>query len=277
MSNYKDYWQYRITPETPQKAALADLLGSLPFEGIEETETELLAYAPIEEDGEELVRRLIELQSVVPFQFEREWFPGQNWNEVWESNFQPVAVGDFCYIRALFHTPRPDVRHEIIIQPQMAFGTGHHETTYMMMQTMSALEFSGKNVLDFGCGTGILGILAAKLGAASIIGVDIEKPAFENTQENLELNRTERFEVRLGDLDAVPETGFDILLANINRNVILATLPALYQKLKTGGTLLVSGILTKEKDLVSGAAADAGFRLASAMERGDWSCFRFEK
>ena len=123
MSNYKDYWQYRITPETPQKAALADLLGSLPFEGIEETETELLAYAPIEEDGEELVRRLIELQSVVPFQFEREWFPGQNWNEVWESNFQPVAVGDFCYIRALFHTPRPDVRHEIIIQPQMAFGT----------------------------------------------------------------------------------------------------------------------------------------------------------
>ncbi len=277
MPEFQDYWQYRISANAEQKEILLGLLGELPFEGFEETEEDLIAYAPIDENGEDLIRSLMELQETFSFQFERQWFPGRNWNAIWESSFHPVSVGDFCQVRALFHPPASGVVHEIVIQPQMAFGTGHHETTYMMMETMAGLDFNGAKVLDFGCGTGILGILACKMGAGSAVGVDIEKPAFENALENIQINRVSGFEVVLGDLDAVPGSGFDIVLANINRNVILATLPSLYQKTKHGGTLLVSGILTREKDMVTEAATTAGFSLSSAQERGDWSCFRFDK
>lgn len=277
MPEFQDYWQYRFTATPEWKEILPGLLNDLPFEGFEETEEDLIAYALIGENGEDLIRRLMELQQSYPFQFERLWFPGQNWNEVWESNFHPVQVGDFCRVRALFHPPDSGVLHEIVIQPQMAFGTGHHETTFMMMETMAGLDFKGARVFDFGCGTGILGILAAKMGASSVIGVDIEKPAYENAQENIRLNQVSGFEVVLGDLDAVPESGFDIILANINRNVILATLPALYQKTRTDGILLVSGILIREKDRVTEAAAHAGFSLSVYKELGDWSCYWFDK
>jgi ribosomal protein L11 methyltransferase len=147
----------------------------------------------------------------------------------------------------------------------------------MMIQRMAELDFKGKKVFDYGCGTGVLAILASRLGAKQIDAVDIEEPAYENTIENAKINQVENIAIFHGTLSAIQQTNFDIILANINRNVILESLPALYEKLNVSGIVLVSGILLEDQQLVINKALDSGFRLEYKQEKGEWTCFDFRK
>ncbi|MEZ4939845.1 MAG: 50S ribosomal protein L11 methyltransferase [Saprospiraceae bacterium] len=219
---------------------------------------------------------LQQLQQQFPFRWTKEFLPAQNWNEIWESNFQPVIVEDFCAVRADFHAPVPGVEHELVINPKMAFGTGHHETTWMCLRALRSLPCRGAYLLDFGCGTGVLAILAARLGAAEVEAVDIEAESYRNTLENSANNGVaQQITARHGTLDAVRGTAFDGILANINRHIILEALPRLKDLLKPGGWLLVSGILEQDGDLVTQSAAGAGFTLQNREQRGNWLCLRF--
>ena len=201
--------------------------------------------------------------------------PYQNWNAVWEANFQPIVVDDFCAIRASFHAPLPDVRFDLVIDPKMAFGTGHHETTYMMIELMQTLDFAHKKVFDFGCGTGILAILAAKLGAAHIDAIDNEQPAYESTLENALINETPAVHALFGTLDAVKTGDYAVILANINRNVLIASMPRLREQLAVGGTILFSGVLAREEHLVRATADAQGFSYLTTRYKGDWIAMQF--
>ena len=226
-----DYYKYQINCTSALSEILMAFLGELPFDTFQETPKGIDAFIAVANHKDAIEEEVVELTTRFDFHFEKELIKGQNWNKVWESNFQPIIVGDFCGIRADFHELKTAVQHEIIINPKMAFGTGHHATTFMVIEHMEALDFKDKNVLDFGCGTGILAILAARLKARSIEAVDIELASYENTLENAKINGISGIKCVHGILKDIKGSDFDIILANINRNVILEALPTLYQML----------------------------------------------
>ncbi len=207
---------------------------------------------------------------------------GKNWNAVWESNFEPVRAGDQCLIRAPFHDSDPDVAHEIIIEPKMSFGTGHHETTVLMIQFMLDMELDGKYVLDMGCGTGVLAILAARLGASRVKAIDNYLYAYENTLENAKRNQVEGIEVLHGDAALLreqqdKEQPCDVILANITRNVLLEDMPAYHQVLQPGGELIMSGFMAFDKDVIFAAAKKYGLLFCGEKHQGDWVAVKFRK
>ena len=183
-----NYYKVEINIHDGFRDVLIALMGDLPFDTFMETNNGFEAYIPEKSWTPSISETLNDWRAQFDFEWKREWVEAQNWNEVWESNFEPIKVEDFVGVRADFHAPTEGVVFDLLINPKMAFGTGHHETTYMMMQTMRDLHFEGQNVLDYGCGTGILAILAAKLGATDIEAVDIEDWSFENTLENATIN-----------------------------------------------------------------------------------------
>ena len=272
-----DYWKYilRVNPETSD--ILVAYLAEAPFDTFEETEGGLNAYLPAAAGQTEAELQLNELQKQFDFVWDKTFIPGQNWNEIWESNFHPVIVGDFCAIRADFHEPIPDMKLELVINPKMAFGTGHHETTWQCIAAMEQLPIAGNKILDFGCGTGVLAILASRLGASGVEAVDIEEESYLNTMENSTVNGVDNVIARCGTLEAVQGRDFDGILANINRNVILDTLPELSNLLVPGGWLLVSGILLQDESIVTDAAAGVGLERKQKTERGNWLCMEFRK
>ncbi len=265
------------TRDEELRGILIAVLSDLGFESFQEEDDALHVYHPSEHFTEEQELGMSELLRRHDLTMERSTIEDQNWNELWESNFEPILIGDFCGIRADFHPPLTEVRHEIVINPQMAFGTGHHATTYMMIELMSGLAFKDRKVLDYGCGTGILAILAHFLGGSPIDAVDIEAAAYENTLENARRNQSEDIRVLHGTLESVVDAGYAVVLANINRNVILDTLPALRKKVQSEGHLLVSGILHSDQELVERAAADAGFALQQKREREGWVAMQFSR
>lgn len=272
------YWAYRFNIiGQEQQEALVQSLDHLPFNGFEETLDEVVAYvdASLVDDG--FQANIDALAADHATTFKREFIPGQNWNAQWEAAFQPVRVNDFVGVRAEFHPPFEEVRFDLLIHPRMAFGTGHHATTYLMMERMELLAFAGRSVFDFGCGTGILAILAEKLGATAIDAVDIEEAATENTLVNMQANSVEGINIYTGTLDVMPPTTYEIILANINRNVILASLAALYQRIEIGGDLLVSGILLQDQEKVETAAADSGWQLIDTQAKDGWLMFHFKR
>lgn len=200
----------------------------------------------------------------------------KNWNEIWESNFKPVEIDNFCRIRAPFHSQSEKYKFEIIINPEMAFGTGHHATTSMMIKSMRNLDFKGKTVFDFGCGTGILSILACYLGAKDVIGNDIELEAVTSAIKNAKLNKVENVRVIQEGLEGMPSIYPDIVLANINRNVLLDSADILHDLLKEKGKLLLSGILKEDKDMIL-QAYSSKFDFEGSMEDEGWLCFLFQK
>lgn len=272
-----DYHKYTLTAPTETAEVLVAFLSDSPFDTFEETPDGVNAYAPSTASEQDIEAQLIDLQSQFEFSWTKETILGQNWNELWESNFQPVIVDDYCAVRADFHQPIGGKRWELVINPKMAFGTGHHETTWQCIAAMEHLPLSGKNILDFGCGTGILAILASKEGAASVEAVDIEEQSYLNTIENAAANQVFNISARLGTLDAVQGRDFDGILANINRHVILESFPRLAELLKPNGWLLISGILLADEEVVTEAALHAGFSKKSMKSRGNWLCGVFER
>ena len=203
------------------------------------------------------------------FSFSETTIEETNWNQLWESSFEPVVVDDFVAVRADFHKTMKDVKHEIIITPKMSFGTGHHATTYMMLQQMRKVDFKDKVVFDFGTGTGVLAILAEKSGAKKIIAIDNDEWSIENANENIKRNNCIAIELRLNNTADI-ESRFNIILANINKNVILENLETLERQLLPGGVLLISGLLTTDEQEILSESNKKGLKFDTKTERHNW-------
>ena len=271
------YTQYTLNNDPSINEILVALLAGAGFDSFQETDAGLLAFGEAKRKAY-WTDTLDEYADRFGFTYHAEALPDKNWNHAWESQFQPLAIGDRLYLRADFHEPDPTYPLELVITPKMAFGTGHHATTHMMCELMFDLRWEGKRVLDYGSGTGVLAILAAKLGAGEVDAVDIEQPAVENTLENAQHNGTRLARVVLGQLQDVPEgRPYDVILANINRNVLLATCEALYGRLARGGTVLFSGILAKDETLLRKSLTAAGFEHRVTRRREDWRALVFGK
>ncbi|MDO6434707.1 50S ribosomal protein L11 methyltransferase [Flavitalea sp. BT771] len=243
------------------------------YDGFLQESSHLQAYIP---DTQFDARVLEEILSRWQLSYTRQALPEKNWNEEWEKNFQPVIVGKFCAIRASFHAPIPDVRYELVITPKMSFGTGHHATTHMMIQAMENLDLNGCTVLDFGTGTGVLAILAEKLGAGRVIAIDHDPWSIENARENMVENHVSRVSVE--KLDTLPgEPGFDVILANINKHVILKELAAMKQQLKKGGVILLSGLLVDDFQDIESESLKNDLSISERLMEGSWICLKLRK
>ncbi len=248
------------------------LLMDAGFDGIEEQGDALVAYLSGDSLPDSLKQELERLSKDHRFSYDLESLPDTDWNAIWESSFHPVEVNGWCRVRATFHQPDPKFEIELVINPKMSFGTGHHATTYLMMARMKDLMFPGKSVLDMGCGSGILAILADRLGATHVDAIDNEEWAFANTEENLQLNNCQRVHAYLGSWEAIPPTAYDIILANINRNTLLEGMTELVKHLKENGHLLLSGILAKDRPVLEQAIHGTGMRVTEVTERESWLC-----
>ena len=269
MSNYIEIDFENISSEKSE--ILIAELSNIGFEGFEEDSNALKAFIP-----EDLFdpSALKEIAAQCNVEFFRRTIAETNWNQVWESNFQPVLVDDFVMVRADFHPPAKGVAHEIVITPKMSFGTGHHATTFMMMQQMQSFDFKEKDVFDFGTGTGVLAILAEKLGAKKVIAIDNDEWSISNALENVARNNCTRVDVR-NNGTALLNLSFDIILANINKNVILDNFPALVSQLKEGGVILLSGLLKEDEDDIVQAAKSHLLVFAGSYLKDNWLCLKF--
>ncbi len=269
-----NYYKISITSSAEMRDIIIAILSQSNYNGFEENDFGFKTFIEEHQYEEAVIKSLADQ---FDFSYKVKLIPNQNWNAVWESNFQPIQINDFCGIRADFHPNFPNVTHEITINPKMAFGTGHHETTLSMMEIMQDLNFQDKKVFDYGCGTGILAILAAKMGANSILAIDYDPLSYENTIENCKKNNIEQIEPRLGELSVVNDDEFDIILANINRNVILNSLPSLFLKIKETGQVLISGFLKSDIALMTSTVEKIGFVIKKVVDKGEWVCMQLGK
>ncbi|TAE16740.1 MAG: 50S ribosomal protein L11 methyltransferase [Bacteroidetes bacterium] len=245
------------------------LLADIEYDGFEQQSAAVVAYIPTELFNEQV---LTDMLAPLQLPIAVADLEQKNWNEVWESNFQPITVGNFVAVRAHFHEAIPNVEHELVITPKMSFGTGHHATTYLMMQQMQNIDCKQKAVFDFGTGTGILAILAEKLGAKSVLATDNEDWTVENAQENAANNHCQVITPQL--LDVVPQQKFDIILANINRHVLLAFMPALAAALNPGGTILFSGILVEDEAIMRESITQQPLQIQDIQSKNGWLCIQ---
>ncbi len=263
-------------PDEEKVDILIAILDSLSFEGIAEKSNMVIGY--ISEDKYD--RSILEVSlaglkgTLVADIVSEQTVEEKNWNEEWEKNFDPVIVDHRCAIRAPFHEQFRNMEYVITISPKMAFGTGHHETTSLMVSALLNMDVKGKTVLDMGCGTGVLGITAAVIGAKEVVGVDIDKWAFENALENAALNNV-NMEVLLGSVEQIPDKKFDLILANINRNILIEQAPFYKKSLKYTGRLFLSGILIDDIELVEETFVDIGLTSINHSALGKWQMLEF--
>jgi len=269
------YWAIRIFSDQPTVEYCLPEWYDLGVESFMEETEALLAYVPEGRWDEKLEVSIAQILKGRGLSWEKEWIAPRNWNAVWESGFDPVRIPDWCLVRAEFHPSEPGYPHEIIIRPQMAFGTGHHETTYMMLEWLRDVSPAGKRVLDYGCGTGILAILAAMLGARDVVGVDIEAPAIENAKLHTELNAVGGIHWIEGELKDCPDGPYDLILANINKNVLVSTVGSIHKRSAPGGHLLLSGILMEDREIITERYRSAGFDLLEIRQKGNWLSIHF--
>lgn len=277
--NYYELLFTTITTEDYQQDLLINALGEIGFDTFEEVDLGFKAYIPASDFNEELLgETLIPYQGMFSFSYEVILIPQKNWNEVWESNFEPITIGDKVFVRATFHQPRPEFLYEIVIDPKMAFGTGHHQTTSMMLQLMLENEFNDKHVLDMGCGTGILAILAAKLGAAEILAIDYDPVCYESAIENAQLNGISNIKAVCGSKEAIPDGPYDTILANINRNILLDQMQRYGEVLKPGGEIYFSGFYeTPDLDIIINEALKYGLIYIIHKKDKEWVAAKFIK
>lgn len=263
-------FDFKVKPLQPASDILMAELGDLGFESFVENEEGLLAYILKSEWQEQTLDDLFVLQH---HDFDISWtskeIEQQNWNAEWEKNFHPIRVGDGCMVRAPFHA-KEEVTYDIVIEPKMSFGTGHHETTYMMLQHILNTDFEGKSVLDMGCGTGVLAILAKMKGARSADAIDIDEWCYLNSLENVERNNCADIQVFQGDSSLLKDKKYDIILANINRNILLEDIPIYANSLNKGGALFLSGFYLEDLDAISSKCAAHGLEFEKNLEKNRW-------
>ncbi|WP_210489487.1 50S ribosomal protein L11 methyltransferase [Rufibacter aurantiacus] len=268
-----------ITASPEYSEILIAELGELGFDTFQDTEEGFQAYIEDDRFSEEDLQEVLERYSFAgEFPYETRNIAKQNWNEEWEKNFEPLLIAGKVSVRADFH-PKPEgIEYDIVITPKMSFGTGHHETTTLMIENQLTLDHVGKRVLDMGCGTGILAIMAEQLGAREVLGVDIEDWTVENARENAERNNCQTLEVRLGDASVLQgEAPFDLILANINRNVLLEDMPVYSQLLQEGNPLVLSGFYTEDLPILQERATELGLIFESSRNKNNWVSAIFRK
>lgn len=257
----------------PNNSELADqliaVLGQYDFESFNEEGEEILAYIQTAKFDASILDNM-EWPPSWDVKYSWKVIPEQNWNAVWEENFQPVTISNRCHIRAPFHPSLDEYEYQIIIEPKMSFGTAHHETTALMIEHLLEMNLEGKVVLDMGSGTGVLAILAAMKGAADVTAIDNDTWAYENAKENVERNNTPYIHVYLGDASMLGDKKFDIIIANINRNILLADMPSYCENLNEEGVLLMSGFYNEDLDSIKHRAESLGMKYISCKEKNRW-------
>jgi ribosomal protein L11 methyltransferase len=253
-----------------QKEMFIAVLTEMGYEGFEEDAGSLKAFI-VEKNfkGAELKKLLKDISYSVSVIEEK------NWNEEWESNFQPVVIDDFCAIRAEFHQPIKNVEHEIVITPKMSFGTGHHPTTEMMIRMMRGIDFKDKKVFDFGTGTGILAILSEKLGASEITAIDNDEWSIVNAEENFRQNNSTKIKIEQTSSIAANEK-FNIILANIIKTVILDNMQSMAERLTQDGIILLSGLLIEDEKEIESTAKMKNLVLQNKIQKGSWICLKLQ-
>ncbi|MEH6747558.1 MAG: 50S ribosomal protein L11 methyltransferase [Maribacter arcticus] len=271
------YIEYRFTvePKEPASDILIAELGEAGFESFVEEEDEVLAYI---QKADWSLDILNDIQILTNKNFKIRYgykeIEQENWNVTWEQNFQPIIVDDVCMIRAPFHEPI-GVEYDIVIEPKMSFGTGHHETTHMMLQHILKLNVKDKTVLDMGSGTGVLAILTAMRGATKIDAIDIDNWCFLNAQENVIRNKTDFISVYEGDVALLKDKKYDIIIANINRNILLEDLPEYVKSLNKNGILLLSGFYTEDLDMITQKCVELELKFEKNLERNNWVAAKY--
>lgn len=275
MNNYTEFI-FKVNPIEPWGEILIAELCELGFDSFTEVDDGVLAYITKElMNVEKVDKHWLLHHDDVQISYEYKEMPNINWNEEWEKNFDPIYVENKVEIRAEFHESK-NLEYELVIQPKMSFGTGHHATTYNMVHAMLEMDFEGKSVLDMGCGTSVLAILAKKKGAKQVLAIDNDPWSVENSIENAERNKTE-MQVLLGDANTLGNENFDIILANINKNILLKDLPIYSSVLNAGGELLLSGIYNFDVDDVLELCTQENLKPIRQLERNDWVSLLLKK
>lgn len=276
MSQVYIEYRFKVEPEVPGREILVAELAQLGFESFTEEEDVLLAYIQ-KHEWEETRLREVNILTNPNFRisYQSKQIEQVNWNAEWEKHFDPIVVSDICAVRAPFHKEF-GVAYEIVIEPKMSFGTGHHETTFMMLEHLLDLDLHRKHVLDMGCGTAVLAILAEMRGAVHIDAVDIDSWCVENSEENAQRNNCEHINVWQGDIDSVTkESGYDIIIANINRNILLRHIPHYRCLLKEDGILLLSGFYHEDLQIIKECCADCGMKYDQHLIKNNWVAAKF--
>jgi ribosomal protein L11 methyltransferase len=270
---------FTVNPAEPGSEILASALSEENFESFVHNDTGFEAFIQQPLFNETILQNLSEQFPQIKFTHSIQKIKNQNWNETWEKNFPPVVIENLCRIRALFHPASTPPLLDIIIEPKMSFGTGHHQTTWLMAKTLFGLNLNNKSVLDVGCGTGILSIIAKKLGAQHVIGVDIDEWSIENSRENRKANgyRKEAIDFYQGTINSIEKDTFDVMLANINKNILLKEISKYAAHLNPGGTLLISGFFENDCPELIAAAEKTNLKNTGKELKNEWAMLSFQK
>ena len=275
MQNYLEF-DFKIEPLQPWNEILMAEVIEVGFDSFREEHDGILAYIPKDIfDEKELSGIALMNNEDIKISYTFREMPNINWNEEWEKNFEPIYVADKVLIRAEFHEPNPNL-HEIVIQPKMSFGTGHHPTTHLMIEQMLEMDFRDKTVLDMGCGTSVLAIFAKQRGAGRTVAIDIDEWSVENSKENAARNNVE-LDISLGTADNLGAEKFDIILANINRNILISDIPTYEGVLNSGGQLLLSGLCFFDVDDILEVCSKCNLVLKNKQQREEWMSLLLEK
>jgi len=276
MSNYLEY-QFKVSPLQPGSEILIAELGYAGFESFVENEDGITAYIQSQEFKEDLLE---DIQILNSDEFEISYTSKEieqvNWNSEWEKNFNPIIVSNKCSVRAPFHE-KPNTEYDIVIEPKMSFGTGHHATTHMMLQHILNNKWGGKRVLDMGCGTGVLAILAEMKGATYLDAIDIDNWCYLNTLENVERNNCKNINVYEGTAGLLEDKQYDVVIANINRNILLEDIPTYSKCLSSGGKLFLSGFYTEDIPAIEEVCNKNGLKFEDKLVEDNWTAVTFIK
>ena len=276
MSQVYISYDFKVSPLQPGTEILIAELGYAGFESFVETEEGVTAYIQKEEWSPNILEEINILDSEefkIEFTFSE--IEQINWNSEWEKNFDPIEVDGKCTVRAPFH-PNKNFEYEIVIEPKMSFGTGHHETTFMMLQFILENNFEEKSVLDMGCGTAVLAILAEMRGASNLDAIDIDEWCFENSLENIQRNDCKNISVYLGDASLLDGKKYDVVIANINRNILLNDMEAYRKCLAKDGELYLSGFYKEDLPIITEACNNLGFTFVENKEKNKWVAAKFK-
>ena len=277
MDNIYISYTFKIHPKEPATDILVAELGEVGFESFVETEDGMIAYIQQTDWNENVLDDIFILDSgEFSISYEMEVIEQTNWNSEWEKNFNPIQVDDLVSIRAPFHE-NPDLKYDIVIEPKMSFGTGHHETTHMMVQHLLELDLTNKKTLDMGCGTGILAIFAEMKGAKPIDAIDIDNWCYQNSIENVERNNCSNISVFEGEASLLVNKKYDVIIANINRNILLNDMHAYMNCLNENGTLLLSGFYKEDIEIIDAEVSKYNCKLDKTIERNNWVALKYQK
>ncbi|MDH8701749.1 ribosomal protein L11 methyltransferase [Dysgonomonadaceae bacterium PH5-43] len=276
-----DYYELKLTltPNTEtNRDIISALLSDIGFESFVESDKGLDAYVPENLYSEENLAETLENLPLIDtnVKYHIEFIKSKDWNEEWEKNFfQPIIIDDRVVIHSSFHKDIPSLDYDITIDPKMAFGTGHHSTTSLMVSYMLDLDLTNKSLLDMGCGTAVLAILASMKGANPVMAIDIDQWAYENSLENIRLNNTPDIAVALGDASLLGDDKYDFIFANINRNILLEDIPTYAKCMKQGSSLYMSGFYQEDIDIIMKKCQEYGLKFVSFKEKNNWCAVHF--